>query len=503
MIVNDRDVLLQKPGPRFSIVGNGIFLSGTSSTVRTAADGSAPSPASISLTATLLGITGTPVWSITGGTLVGTGDTARTLAASSMTSEVAVVSVKLIYAGVTFNASYSIAKVRDGSSGQGTPGARGAGHYYAQGFEWSNDKASAACPGGPRLNDVVTIAASSGTFALTKGWDGDSWEPLGQIFDGSLFVTQSISAGAIDARGLSIKDAYGNVILQAGQPLAESAVPASAQNSQLTPSIQAAAKTANYDLVNGRPEDVSNIVKKSSFEDNKVGGWTTAQGIEALVGTGAGDVPYTRQLVCRTRDTLETNNYFSVTPNETLYYEAWLNTEATTLQTCFGVIFLDKNGQFAGTSGTPYQNPGQGWRRIVGKGTVPVNAATAVPWLWENGEAASDFTNGNWLRATGMWIGRHARGATVGATWGVNVDGSNKPQDNATYGATLGTNVGGSINDSNAASLVTVTSLRVVSPKIGNYSTAGSGGRTDLNDSGMRIYDGNGAMRVRIGNLAN
>ena len=42
-----------------------------------------------------------------------------------------------------------------------------------------------------------------------------------------------------------------------------------------------------------------------------------------------------------------------------------------------------------------------------------------------------------------------------------------------------------------------------MSSKIGSYSTPGAGGRTDISDSSIKIYDGNGALRVRIGNLAN
>lgn len=190
--------------------------------------------------------------------------------------------------------------------------------------------------------------------------------------------------------------------------------------STLLSNVAAAATTAQYDLVSGRFEDPSNIVKKASFEDNAVGGWTGAQGVEAISGTNAAVVPYAKQLVCRARDTIETNNYFKVTSGETLYFGTWLNTEATTLQTSFGVIFYDKNGQFAGTLGVPYQSANQGWRYVSGSGAVPSNAATAVPWLWENG-SGSDFNSGNWLRAAGMWIGRHELGATAGAVAGQNL----------------------------------------------------------------------------------
>lgn len=216
----------------------------------------------------------------------------------------------------------------------------------------------------------------------------------------------------------------GQTVLSLGGKLNPNFAAPGTLNSDLGPSISAAAKTAQYDLVDGRPQSVSNIVKKFSFEDNLIGGWKNAQGVEQLFGVGSGEVPYTKQLVCHRRDTLEIDNYFSVTPGETLYFGAWLNTEATTLQSAFGVIFYDINGNFVGSRATPAQNPNQKWQYVQGSGLIPDYAAVAVPWLWENGNDATDFVNGNWLRATGMWIGRHQLGATVGAPSGTYVGGT-------------------------------------------------------------------------------
>lgn len=316
--------------------------------------------------------------------------------------------------------------ITSGTGTKGDTGQRGTVNIMAatDGTAWSDSAAAAAISGGgygsPVRYDQVTLHNAGAKFSESRIYDGSGWISVAAYINGNLIVPGTILASMIDTNGLIVRDNAGNPIIGAGVTLPLANVPSEALNSELTPAIQSAQATADT----AAARDVSNIVKKSSFEDNLVGGWN-AQGVEPIVGTYANTVPYTKQLVTRTRDCLETNNYFRVTPGETLYYESWLNTEASTKQCCFGVIFLDNNGGFAGTSGVPYVNPGLGWGHFTGSGIVPDNAAVAVPWLWENGDVASgDFVNGNWLRAAGMWIGRHARGATVGAPAGTYVGGT-------------------------------------------------------------------------------
>ena len=62
---------------------------------------------------------------------------------------------------------FSVTKSKAGAS---VTGARGAGTYYVVGSAWSDVAAQAACPGGPVVNDQVTI--SNGTVTYTKRWDG-------------------------------------------------------------------------------------------------------------------------------------------------------------------------------------------------------------------------------------------------------------------------------------------------------------------------------------------
>jgi hypothetical protein len=102
----------------------------------------------------------------------------------------------------------------DGVSMPGTPGARGAGQYYAGGSAWSDGTANAATPGDNVVSDVVTIS-NGGTFAMTKRWDGASWNAIGAVFDGSLFATGSINGAAIRAGTLDIRAPDGRLLLGA------------------------------------------------------------------------------------------------------------------------------------------------------------------------------------------------------------------------------------------------------------------------------------------------
>ena len=67
------------------------------------------------------------------------------------------------------------------------------------------------------IGDAVTISGTN--FVETRYWTGSAWGIPGAIINGNLLVNGSVSAGKIDTRGLTIKDAAGNVILGSGTGL--------------------------------------------------------------------------------------------------------------------------------------------------------------------------------------------------------------------------------------------------------------------------------------------
>ncbi|MBW3496983.1 hypothetical protein [Janthinobacterium sp. NKUCC08_JDC] len=115
----------------------------------------------------------------------------------------------------------------DGATGQ-----RGTVTVAAPGYStWSDASAvyelGHAGYGAPINRDVVTLYDA--THAVTKYFDNGAWLVLGTVLNGNLLVNgsvatqalaaDSVTADKIDARGLSIKDPIGNIILSAGTPL--------------------------------------------------------------------------------------------------------------------------------------------------------------------------------------------------------------------------------------------------------------------------------------------
>lgn len=302
---------------------------------------------------------------------------------------------------------FNVTKSRAGAS---VTGARGAGHYYVAGSSWSDVVAQAACPGGPVTNDVVTI--SSGTYVMEKRWTGSAWVENGVVINGKLIVPDSILASSIDTRGLSLRDEAGNIAIRmTGSQLG------------LQPGFEAP-DTKNSEQkwgeVKERPDDISNLVKKSNADDGSVGGWI-AQGWEPKSGANSAALPYRNALLTNIRDCAESDNAIPVTPGETIYFGVWLNTQATNYSGEFGAFIRGLDGSVK-LYALPCKLPsGNAWTYLEGSIVIPAGSAVAQPWLFQNG---TSFTSGNWLRAAGMWIGRHARGATIGAPSGTPVGGT-------------------------------------------------------------------------------
>lgn len=72
------------------------------------------------------------------------------------------------------------------------------------------------------IGDAVTISGTN--FVETRYWTGSAWGIPGAIINGNLLVNGSVAAGKIDTRGLTIRDAAGNVIFGSGTNLSYSLV---------------------------------------------------------------------------------------------------------------------------------------------------------------------------------------------------------------------------------------------------------------------------------------
>ena len=223
-IVNARDVLLQGstrlvdvtlPSNLVPDAVREIILSPSTGVFKTDASGGTTTPTSITLTLTRKYVTGTATFSVVEGTatLTGTGDT-RTLTFANMSSERVVVRVTVVFNSVTYTANSTIVKVKDGVAGtngtNGADGRRGSVDLYVLGSVWSDAVANNAIltntgSSTKYAGDKVTIYNNSG-FAQLKYWDGISAWVTGQIIDGNLLVSGTVTSNAI---GTNILNAVG------------------------------------------------------------------------------------------------------------------------------------------------------------------------------------------------------------------------------------------------------------------------------------------------------
>ena len=277
-------------------------------------------------------------------------------------------------------------------------------------------------------NDGTSVEAGFDVDTFWVGRTGDDKKKPFIIENDEVFINkaaiQTLSADQIDTRGLSIRDMDGNIIFSAGNPLNYSQItPASGWlNSNLIPSINAAATTASWSGVSGpgKPADGatsgSNLVRKPTFADGSMGAWTAT-------GVSVGDYSNSTSgnfLIFNVRDSFESNNYFSVVPGEVIYVSASITSWQSQYPAGFGLAFYNANGSVFSYTMVA-QNPAlTGWNRRSGATKVPDGAVKAVPWFQIDGPGGVTHPV---VWATEFYIGRVQEGATVGAPVGTYVAG--------------------------------------------------------------------------------
>jgi hypothetical protein len=163
-IVNDRDVLLAGSGVRFSPPADRAVLLGASANSFRIAAGGGGSPATITLSAVVLNMTGNVVWAVTPAMALTITGNQAVLKLADMPADSVVVTASLTRDGVTYEARQTIFKTYDGS--QGLPGT-------STGIVQAYKRAATAPTDNP---GVVTFTFSQGrittpgTDALANGW---------------------------------------------------------------------------------------------------------------------------------------------------------------------------------------------------------------------------------------------------------------------------------------------------------------------------------------------
>jgi len=164
-IQNDRDNILQAASVRDVDPTAGKYLTLTPNTpVFHVSTGGTPTPSAITITANPVNMTGLSAsWSISAGTLTGTGNT-RTLNFTDMPVDNVTVSASVTYLGQVYSASINIAKVQDGATG--STGADGSMFATAYLYQWSTTQ-----PSLPSGSSTFTWASGANTSYIgSDGW---------------------------------------------------------------------------------------------------------------------------------------------------------------------------------------------------------------------------------------------------------------------------------------------------------------------------------------------
>jgi hypothetical protein len=228
--LNDRDAILQAASVRIINPKNASILLNASSSLFHLNAAGAVDVATITVTATLVGLEGEVTFTADGAALTNVTGKSAVVRYADMQGPAAIVTARIVAGGQTFSQSCIIGVVRDGASGGS--GARGAGMYFATANTWSDGAADAATPGGNVLGDVVTVANGS-DYSMTKRWDGSAWQVMGAIFHGSLFVTNSIHGAALKVGTVEVRKPDGTLILGAGGTLAAEAAAPGTKNNEI------------------------------------------------------------------------------------------------------------------------------------------------------------------------------------------------------------------------------------------------------------------------------
>jgi hypothetical protein len=107
---------------------------------------------------------------------------------------------------VSLSKTQTITKSKQGSTGD--TGGRGTVHVYAAtvGTAWNDSEANAALAPAPfngaKVADRVTMYNQGAGFAETRYWSGTVWILVGEVIDGNLLVTGSITADKINVNDL-------------------------------------------------------------------------------------------------------------------------------------------------------------------------------------------------------------------------------------------------------------------------------------------------------------
>lgn len=364
---------------------------------------------------------------------------------------------------------------QNGTDGQdGDPGPRGSVNIAVAttGSTWSDSVANAGLTAAGYTykvwGDIVTLYNDSTNFSQSRYWNGSAWVVVSQYLNGNLFIDGTVGAQAIDSKGLTLKDAAGNVVMSAG----------------LIPGNDAAT-TFGFNPT------------FSNWSSTYPAGWSLWDGPAPVKNSGnVMNAPYSVQWNVPT----PTDN---VGMMRTYTFGAPLPA-GTFVQGSFTVnVITDAGGGVPGLLIRLYTNSGL----TTFKDTIVATPSTAAGWQRVSFIAGSDKQAIYAMRIYQM------------ASWSSMPGGMMAAGSQVLFGAftfdvrtpITSTNASVFMNDASIASAhiisleadkVNAATLSAITATIGTLRTASSGGRTEISDNVIKVFDTANVKRVQIGNLS-
>lgn len=294
--------------------------------------------------------------------------------------------------------------------------------------------------------------------------------------DAARIAANSITAGLIDARGLSIKDAAGNVILSSG----------SALQSQIAPYASGA-------TVGATAADMLAAANDATAKANAVGDvvlYQSAGAAHAINGNSVVNLSSNSwESVVASRNSFTSDAHISYKPRTSAYYITGLSTGPTNGPTALSYSFIARSDNTvncrelgAETALTTY---------------VDGDLLEIIYW----GTTVQYLKNGVVLRSVTATAGQKfyfecsvvtgqldaIRFTPLTSNDWASVGGTGKPADNATVGASFGVNIGGQITSANASTYI--ADLAVNTLQIAGNAVTLPAGAINASDIAIGVFN--------------
>jgi len=427
---------------------------------------------------------------------------------------------------------FTVTKSKTGASGTGQQGQRGNVDISAvtNSSVWSDAEAVAALAaagyGAPQVRDLVNLYKADRTFGMQKMFNGSAWVTVDYVYNGNVFVKGSILPESIDTRGLTIRDAQGNIILGAGVGLPAAYAAPGTLNSDLNPAISSAAQTALWTGVSGRPNTYRVIARGGSGTGNDLPEGMYINGVaRAYSASRSYNLIVIRRSDCAVVHALNYDVYGmgETAQGRTAYHLAEkLNSLSS------DVIVVIYSADEPQLHRMEYGLPDAMYRcgaspAIFGSPQFKSRSAyilVGIPGVGTGGGA--EAYQGDVDNDTGAWCDV---GFNINSLGNIEMgQGVYKPTSlrdysyvgdyDATKGATIGTNLYGQMNASNISTYIagaaidlalinkaSITNLAALSAVIGLLRSATTGQRYELSDQGYQWFNAQNVAVIQIGNF--